>query len=120
VKQIIVEYKEDLWRIPADTGILIVKFQLSMNAAKEIVDRCRELDRLVVNGHNWAVMQKEVKDYLTEQIHIVIEGDVEHNISKITEDEIREKYNMGHKSIEQLSKDYGIHYDDLKHIIEGK
>jgi len=92
VKQIIVEYKEDLWRIPADTGILIVKFQLSMNAAKEIVNRCRELDRLVIDGRNWVVMLKEVKDYLTEQVHVDIKGDViEHQISKITEDEIRER-----------------------------
>jgi len=121
LKEITAEYKEDLWRIPADTYKLIVKFSLSMHMAQEIVMRCRELHRLVIDGHVWAVMRQNVKDYLTENVHVEISGGVEvHGVSMIIEKEIRQKYDLGHKSIHQLSVDYKLPYDVVKQVIEGK
>ena len=121
MKEITAEYKEDLWRIPADTYKLNVKFVLSMHAAQEIVMRCRELHRLVIGRHVWASMRQNVKDYLTENVHVEISGDVEgHGVSLIIEKEIRQTYDLGHKSIHQLSLDYKLPYEVVKHILEGK
>jgi len=121
LKELTAEYKEDLWRIPADTYILTVKFILSMQAAQEIVMRCRELHRLVIDGHVWASMKQDVKDYLTKNVHVEVSGSVEgHGVSLIIEKKIRQTYDLGHKSIHQLSLDYNLPYEVVKKILEGK
>ncbi len=121
MKRIVAENKEDLWRIPQDSGVLVVKFALSMNGATEIVMKCRELHQLVVDGHVWAGMAQEVKDYLNENVHVAIMGDVEGNgVSVETEKEIRKQYDLGHKSLEQLAREFKLSYEVVKDIIELK
>ena len=119
MKKITAEQKEDIWRIPEDTEVLTVNFSISMQGAQEIIMLCRELHQLIVDGHVWAGMEQEVKDYLNENLHVAIMGDVEgHGVSGVKEKEIRQLYNMGHKSIEQLAVDFKLTYDTVKHIIE--
>lgn len=121
MKEITAEYKEDLWRIPRDTEILAIKFELSMSAAQEIVARCRELHQLIIDGHVWAGMAQDVKDYLNENLHVAVMGDIEHHsLTPAVEKEIREAYSMGNTSVEQLAKEYGLPYNTIKHIIEKR
>jgi|ETN01SMinimDraft_4_1059930.scaffolds.fasta_scaffold32643_3 hypothetical protein len=121
MKEILLEYKEDLWRVPADAQIITLKYQISMHGAHELVKRCRELHRLVIDGHAYSLIEPAVKEYLQENFHVAIQGDViSHDVPDYLQKQIRELYDMGHKSMEQLAIDFRIPYELVKHIIERK
>jgi len=121
LKEFTINYKEDVWKTPADTYTLFVKCGLSMHMANEIVMRCRELHRLVIDGHAYFLTGQDVKDFLNENVHVEIVGHVKtQGVAPETEKKIRELYSMGHKNITQLSLDFKLDYDTVKQIIDGR
>jgi hypothetical protein len=121
VKQIIAETKEDIWRIPADTNELIVEFQLSLQGAHEIFKRCGELERIIFNGKVYGLMSQDVKDYVGENFHVEVRGEIgKRRMDPVIEKEIRNKYEGGMVSIEHIAEEYGIDYDVVKKVIEGR
>ena len=76
VNNFTVNTREDIWRIPADTSILTVNCSLSMHTANEIVEKCRELHRLIIDGQVYARLNNEIREYLNENLHVEIRGHV--------------------------------------------
>jgi hypothetical protein len=121
VKQISAETKEDIWRIPADTNELIVEFQLSLQGAHEIFKRCGELERIIFSGKVYGLMSEDGKDYVGEKFHVEVRGEIgKRRMDPVIEKEIRNKYEGGMVSIEHIAEEYGIDYDVVKKVIEGR
>ncbi len=120
--EFILENKEDVWKIPPETRVLIINCGLTMHAAHEIIMHCRELDKIIFSGSAFNLTPREVRDYLNSEIyHIAVEGEFEHHgVQPRIADAIRKLYARGDYNLESLEKLFKIPREKIWHIIHEK
>ena len=116
------DHKEAVWKIPPETRVLRIDCNITLSMAKEIIMRCRELDRIIYSGSAFYATPREAKDYLSAEIyHVTVEGEIEqHGVPENIAKEIRELYARGDTNLDLLSLQFKISKEKVWHIIHGK
>ena len=117
-----IENREDIWKIPPETKVIRIDCGLAMHAAKEIVLRCRELDKIIFSGNAFNLTEREVRDYLNAEIyHIAIEGEfTHHGVPPKIADAIKKLYARGDHNLDSLALKFRLPKEKIWHIIHGK
>lgn len=109
LKRSILEHKEDIWKISEDTRILEIRCKFSMHSAVKLIERCRELEKIVFLGNAFALTSDDVIKYLNQFVFVHIKGEVgAHNIKESVAKEIRRLYSTGSETIPNLSLKFKI------------
>lgn len=120
--EFVLEHKEDVWRVPAETRVLKVNCGISLHAATEIVSRCRELDKIIFSAGAFLLAEREAKDYLRAEIYqVTVEEEfaqhrVQHNAAK----KIKELYARGDHNLHSLALQFGLTRDEVWQIVHDK
>jgi len=115
------EYKEDVHRIPTRTRVLRIECKLSEHSARKIIEKCREIEKIVFAGHAYALTERSVIDYLRGLVFVEIEGEQEHHgVSKEKAERIRRLYARGDYHLDQLVREFLLPKDVIWHIVHEK
>lgn len=115
------EYKEDVHRVPEGARVLRVECKLSEHAARKILEKCRELEKIVFAGHAYALMEEGVAEYLRGWVFVEIEGEhTHHGVPEEKAERIRELYARGDYHLDQLSREFVLPKNVIWHIVHEK
>jgi len=115
------ETKKDLWNIPDETRVLRIKCKLSQHAASKIIEQCREIEKIIFEGHAYALTEKSVIEYLEPLVFVIIKGEVKgHGLDEKTADKIRELYATGGHTLESLAIDFNTTKEVIWHVVNDK
>jgi hypothetical protein len=115
------ERKHDVWSIPAETRVLEIKCGIGMHTAREIVERCRELEKVLFDGGAYTLTAPEAVEYLRQNAFVIIESGVHHH--GVDEEKVKEihlDYAMGHHTIESLAEKHGLDEKKIWHVLHNK
>ena|GEM_PF-3789565 len=115
------ERKHNAWNIPAKTRVIEIKCGIGLHAAREIVERCRELERVLFDGGAYTLSEPEAIKYLEKNVFVIIESGVHHHgVEKDKAKEIKQDYSMGHHTIESLAEKHGLDEKKVWHVLHDK
>lgn len=115
------EHKEDVWRIPPETRVLMVECKLNLHAAQVIVEQCRELEKVSFSGQAYALTDKKTVEYLNQWAFVGTRGIIKsHGIDEKTADKIRELYARGDNTLDSLAQNFCLPKNIIWHIVHEK
>ncbi len=120
--EFVLEHKEDIWKIPPETRVLQINCGITIQIAKEIVMRCRELDKIIFAGNAFLLTSREAKDYLNAEIyHVTVEGEfAHHNVPENIAKQIKELYARGDSNLDSLALQFNLPKEKIWHVIHKK
>ena len=121
LKKATIEHKEDIWKIPESCHIVYVNCALEHYSARELVERCRELQRIVFSGPAYALTGEDTKRFLETNAFLVIRSAVRHHgVEEELAKEIKHLYASGHYTLDRLSEKFRLSEHTLLHVIHDK
>jgi hypothetical protein len=121
LERAVIEHKEDIWKIPESCHIVYVNCALEHYSARELIERCRDIQKIVFSGPAYALTNGETKEFLKENAFVFVRSAVRHHgIDEAIEKEIKNLYASGHYTLHRLSEKFRLSEHTLLHIIHDK
>lgn len=115
------EHKHDIWQIPPETRVLYVNCKLSHNSAVKVIERCRELERMVFSGYSYSLTSAETIKYLEDKVFVEIYGRSKgHGLDPRLADDIRHMYETGGHTIQSIAQELGLSENTVWHAIHER
>lgn len=115
------ERKHDAWNIPTETRVVEIKCGIGIHTAMKIVERCRELEKVLFDGGAYTLSEPEAIQYLEQNAFVIIESGVHHHgVDKEKVKQIKLDYSMGHHTFESLAEKHNLDEKKIWHVLHDK